>query len=362
VLVTDSSREKLIATAEAIAAAVRVPAPCGGQTVVPTVTIGGAEHPDPDLSPEATRQNADFALYHAKEMNRGSFVLHDETLGTTISHRFNAIRNVALAIDEDRIEAYYQPIVRMDTQEIIGVEALCRLIGADGMVVPASKFHEATKDAHVAAALTRRMVSHVARDVGEWLEAGIPFQHVGINVSAADFRGNQLSDLLQTNFNARGVPLGHAILEVTESVYLSQRDNSIADEIRALRAAGLKVALDDFGTGFASLTHLLTVPVDIIKIDKCFVDRIGPGDVGAGIIGGIIHIAKSLKMRVVAEGIETSDQAERLLRMGCVLAQGYLYSRPVPRETMTRMLLERAQYIDAALDRNDRIAARSARA
>jgi diguanylate cyclase (GGDEF)-like protein len=366
VIVDSASAERAATLAENILSSAREPAVCNGHTVFSTVTIGAAERNHPDQTAETIRQNADLALYHAKETQRGGFVHHEETLGTAISARFDAIRSVALALDEDRIRAYYQPVVRLDTSEIIGVEALCRMIGRDGSIISASQFHEATKDARVAAALTRCMLKQVAADVGSWLRRKIAFQHVGINISAADFQSGGLSDLLSETFGAEGVPLSHAIIEVTESVYISQRDKTIANEIRSLRARGLKVALDDFGTGFASLTHLLTVPVDIIKIDKSFVDRLGPGDAGGCIIEGILHIAEGLDIRVVAEGVETADQAERLRAMGCVLGQGYLYSKAVSAEDMTGMLMKRggengAAELNEALSKLKRVStARSA--
>jgi diguanylate cyclase (GGDEF)-like protein len=347
VIVDSSEPEELRIVAEEISADVKAAADCNGHVILPTVTIGGAVHAG--ASAEATRQNADFALYHAKETCRGSIVLHNRALGTAISERVDAVRMVALALEENRIEAHYQPIVRLDTREIVGVEALCRVRAPDGTIIPAADFHEATKDARVAGVLTRRMVAQVARDVGRWLSMGIPFQHVGINVSAADFQAGGLSDLLRHEFSTSRVDLKHAILEVTESVYLGHRDQPVASEIRALREAGLKVALDDFGTGFASLTHLLTVPVDIIKIDRSFVARLSHGDVGAAVVEGILHIARNLGMRVVAEGIETVDQAETLREMGCVLGQGFLYSRPVPADRMTRQLLEGAQGMGSSL-------------
>ena len=347
VIVDSTLPEKLVTVGNAIIAAVKGAGDCNGHTVFPTVTIGGAIHGGANT--EATRQNADFALYHAKETQRGSMVLHDSALGTAISDRVDAVRLVAKALEEERIEAHYQPLVRLDTREIVGVEALCRIRAPDGSIIAAADFHEATKDARVAGNLTRRMVAQVARDVGRWLGMGIAFQHVGINVSAADFQGGGLSELLQREFSACNVDLKHAILEVTESVYLGHRDQSIANEIRALREAGLKVALDDFGTGFASLTHLLTVPVDIIKIDRSFVARLSPGDVGAAVVEGILHIARSLDMRVVAEGIETVAQAEALLAMGCVLGQGFLYSKAVSAGEMTTLLLESSQNLGGPL-------------
>ena len=325
-------------------AAAKSAADCKGHTVYPTVTAGGAIYTDGNT--DITRQNADLALYHAKETRRGTFVLHDRALVTSISGRMGAIRMVADALEDDRIEAYCQPVIRLDSGEIVGVEALCRIRAQDGSIVPASDFHEATKDGRVAGLITGRMVARVAQDIGDWLAMGIPFQHVGINVSAPDFHSGRLSNLLQTEFACAGVDLKHVILEVTESVYLGQRDQPVSREIKALRKAGLKIALDDFGTGFASLTHLLTVPVDIIKIDRSFVERLSAGEIGAAVVEGILHIARNIGVRVVAEGIESESQAVALREMGCVLGQGFLYSRAVDKATMTTLLLQRAQGIE----------------
>lgn len=331
--------------ANRIIAAISQPTSCNGHTAFPTVTIGIALS-DPEYTVEDIRHNADIALYHAKELNRGSFVIHDATIASAISKRLEAVQTVAEALKDDRIEAWYQPIVRIDTGEVVGVEALARMRSIDGAIIPAAYFHEATKDAQVAAALTRQMIGCIARDVGGWLRRGIPIQHVGINLSAADFSCSDLPYSLEAAFLQEDVPLHHAILEVTESVYLGERNQRVANKIASLRAAGLKVALDDFGTGFASLTHLITVPVDIIKIDKSFVDRLGPADIGTGIIEGILHIARSLGIRVVAEGVETEEQAALLLERGCLLGQGYLYSKALPPEAMALVLQDRVQEQD----------------
>lgn len=220
-----------------------------------------------------------------------------------------------MALREHRIDAFYQPVVRLDTREIVGLEALCRM-QLDGRIVSASDFHEATKDAHVAKALTARMMALVAADVRAWLDMGIPFQHVGINVSSADMQGDTLGAMLTAAFERENVPLKHVIIEVTETVYMGDGDPFIGNTVEALRAKGLRVALDDFGTGYASLTHLLTVPVDIIKIDKSFVDRLAPGNASMAIVEGLLQIAAKLDIRIIAEGIETEEQANLLQGAG----------------------------------------------
>ncbi|MBB3644455.1 diguanylate cyclase (GGDEF)-like protein [Rhizobium sp. BK619] len=329
-------------TATEILAALAFPAECDGHVVFPAATIGGAL-PEDGLTPDQIRRNADVALYHAKENNRGKYLQFHRGLGTALTRRFRAVRDVSLALSQGRINPHYQPIVRIDTREIVGFEALCRMTTPSGEVIAAAHFQEATKDARVAAELTQRMMTSVAHDMRSWLDAGLPLQHVGINLSAADFRAGGLREKICKAFDEAEVPLDHVILEVTESVYLGQRDHVVAAEIKALRAEGIKVALDDFGTGFASLTHLLTMPVDILKIDKSFVDRLTPGDAGLFIVEGLIGIASNLGVRVVAEGIESEAQAEQLEKLGCKLGQGYLFSKAVNRVETTTLLRDRAQ-------------------
>ena len=253
------------------------------------------------------------------------------------------IQDVDCALQEGRIEAYYQPVIRLDTREIAGMEALCRLRTPEGNIVSAGAFHQATTDVDVAAKLTQGMLALVAADLRSWLDRAIPFQHVGINISSADFHSGTLYDRIEAAFGRENVPLKHVVLEVTESVYLGQNDPVVAQEIKSLRAHGLRIALDDFGTGFASLTHLLTVPVDIIKIDKSFVSQLRLDNRSIAIIEGLLDIARKLDIRVVAEGIETEDQAYLLAQIGCKLGQGYLYSAAVAPEPATELLLNHAQ-------------------
>ncbi len=344
-IVVESTRTFALSTvAEEILDTIKQQAHCSGHVIVPSSTIGGCVAGDGE-APDQVRQCADIGLYHAKERSRGQFVEYNPGLGTAFTRRFRAIRDVSLALAENRISAHYQPIVRLDTREIVGFEALCRMTTPSGEVIAAANFHEATKDAHVAAELTDCMLSRVAGDMRRWLDQGLPLQHVGINLSAADFHAGGLRERICNAFADAGVPLKHVILEVTESVYLGVRDHMIADVIRSLRASGMRVALDDFGTGFASLTHLLTVPVDIIKIDKSFVERLIPGDGAVAIVERLLGIAEKLGLRVVAEGIEAPEQLDQLLSFGCKLGQGYLFSKAVDRQAATPLLRRHGQSI-----------------
>jgi diguanylate cyclase (GGDEF)-like protein len=339
---TEPALRDLGATASAYLLELGLPADCGGNVIVPRGTMGVAMLAPEDETAERVRQNADFALYHAKETGRGGHVLYWPGIGTRMTRRLTAIRDVDLALREDRIEPHYQPVVRLETGEIVGVEALCRM-RVDGRLVSAAAFHEATTDAHIASTLTARMMARVASDVRQWLASGIPLQHVSINVSSADFHGASIYDALADTFEREGVPLRHLILEVTESVYMDDDAGVVQQSVEELRSRGLEVALDDFGTGYASLTHLMTVPVDYIKIDKSFVDRIVSHGPSQAIVGGVIGIAAKLGIRVVAEGIETVEQALQLIELGCTMGQGYLYSPAVSGDVAAAMMFSQTR-------------------
>ena len=339
---------RLDETAAAYLAALAPPADCGGHVIRPRATIGIAVLSAEDHSPERVRQNADFALYHAKETSRSGSVLYSPGIGTRMTRRLTAIRAVDAALREGRIVAHYQPVVRLATGEIVGLEALCRM-WMDNELVPAANFHEATTDAHVASTLTAHMLRQVAADLRKWLDMGIPFQHVGINVASADFHSGIIYPEVVDAFESQDVPLQHIILEVTELVYMSDDAGVVQKATAALREKGLRVALDDFGTGYASLTHLISVPVDYIKLDKTFVERITWHQPSQVIVEGMLNIAAKLGIKVVAEGIETAEQAAQLIALGCTMGQGYFYSRAVDSDRAGEMMRTMAEGIpDAA--------------
>jgi diguanylate cyclase (GGDEF)-like protein len=337
----------LKAAAESVLASMETPFAYEGHTLSPHVTIGGALYGRDGLDSNTLRQNADLALYHSKETGRGRFVEFDDSLRVAMTRRIQKIRDLEAALSDDRIVTYYQPIVRIDSRDIVGLEALARLRNLEGNIIAASYFQEALKERRVARRLTDKILSQVAADLRSWLDLGIPFQHAGINVTTADFQGEELADRITAAFGKEGVPLSHVVLEVTETVFFGGSDSLVTESVRRLRSRGLRVALDDFGTGYASLTHLQTFPVDVIKIDKCFTERLVGDPAGEVIVAALIDIARKLGMRTVAEGVETEEQAKRLQELGCVLGQGFLFYRPASFDETTDHLLAKAQWMGA---------------
>ena len=333
--------DDIVALGRRILEALCHPADCGGHALVPSITIGAAVRAIDDKSGTVMRQNADLALYHGKEDGgRGTLVLYAPELRTRMNLRLRAMDQVRRALAEGRIEARYQPIARLDNGEVLSFEALARIREADGRIVPACEFQEAFADARNAAEVTRTMLRAVAADLRGWLDAGIDTGRIAVNLSPADFAHGRLVDDVRDIFAAADAPLDRLTLEVTESVYLGRREVLVQRQLEALRALGISLALDDFGTGYASLTHLLFTPVDTLKIDKSFVDHLSDGrDAGgAAVINGLMRIAEKLGVDVVAEGVESVEQRERLVALGCRLGQGYLFAEALDRDAVVRLL------------------------
>ncbi|MEN5081339.1 EAL domain-containing protein [Bosea sp. TWI1241] len=313
---------------------------CDGSRINPSVTMGGTLAGEDGTDVAVLRQNVDFALYHAKEHKRGGFVRFHHELRTSMTRRLQTIRRVDEALNDARIVPHYQPVVHLASGRIRGLEALARLRLANGDIVSAGEFHEALQDPGIGYRLSSQMLSAVAADMLRWQREGIAIASVGINVTAADFLKGDLVPRIVRTFGRARLPLEQLVVEITEQVIMGDRLDGVARTIAMLRERGITVALDDFGTGFASLTHLLDFPVDVIKIDRSFIGGLDTGARSNAIVGALVGMAESLGVRIVAEGIETREQESRLRAMGCELGQGFLYSQAVPTD-MVGMLVER---------------------
>lgn len=344
VLIPDCAEPaRMRSLASAATAAMAHPLDHDGHSVVPSVTIGGAIAGEDGQDSVTLRQNADLALYHAKETRRGRYVRFRRQLRSAMMQRIRVRRAVDGALGDERIIPYYQPVIRLDTTEIVGLEALARMRLDDGRIVTAGEFQDALRDPKIAHRTTTQMLTAVAGDMAEWRAGGLNFQHVAVNVTSADFQKGDLVQRAARILEKAAVPMQQLAIEVTEQVFMGGRKDGVARTMEALRACGSPVALDDFGTGFASLTHLLDFPIDIIKIDRSFVASIDSGARSEIIIEALLTMTRRLGMKIVAEGIETQGQAERLTGMGCRLGQGYLYSPPVPASIIREWLLRFAQ-------------------
>ena len=342
---------QLRGVAGTVLAAMQTPIDCDGTSIVPSVTIGGAIAGEDGHDSVTLRQNADFALYHAKETRRGGYVRFKGGLRTSMTRRIQTIRTVDDALSAGQLIPYYQPIIWLDSGQIRAMEALARLRLDDGRVVAAGEFQEALLDPRLAHRISSQMLPAIAADMAQWQREGLPIRHVGLNVTSADFQKGDLLQRIVRTFERAQLPLEHLVIEITEQVIMGGRRDGVARTMTALRERGIQVSLDDFGTGFASLTHLLDFPVDAIKIDKSFVGGIESSARSGAIVEALIGVASRLGLRIVAEGIENEGQARRLATMGCRLGQGYHYSRPMPAEAVPAFVSSFSRAAAASLPR-----------
>lgn len=343
-LIKDTDRlADLARTAGDVSAILSQPIEFDHFSIIPVATMGGAVVEGQEESPEIVQRHADLALYHAKETRRGGFVQYWAGIDTRMVARLSSIESVDAALREGRIDAWYQPIVRLSDQRIVALEALCRMTSPNGDIVPAATFADATSDARVAAVLTQRMLSVVCDDMRTWLAMGIDFGRVGVNVTAVDLRGGRLEEALDGIVGGSEL-LSRMVLEVTENVYIGDHDRTVIDAVQALKRRGVGIALDDFGTGYASLTHLLDLPVDFIKIDQSFTARLPDDEVSAAIVASLVAIADKIGATITPEGVETAAQAAKLAELGCVCGQGYHFARAADRAETARLLLRHSAH------------------
>jgi diguanylate cyclase (GGDEF)-like protein/PAS domain S-box-containing protein len=327
---------------EEVAAAIfdrlRKPILCGGTVLDCRASIGASLYPNHGMSTEELLKHADIALYSAKAGRRGTLSLFHPQLLEEVVLRNSMISLGRAAVKDDKIEPYYQPKIDLVTNEVVGFEALLRWHDGVGDVQSPSRIAAAFDDPDVAAAIADRMLERSIGDMRGWLEQGVDFRNVAFNVSAAEFRRGGFAEGVLEALERAGVPAECLQIEVTETVFLGRGAEYVLTALKILNSEGVKIALDDFGTGYASLRHLKEFPVEIIKIDQSFVRDmvVDPGD--EAIVRAVINLGQSLGMKVVAEGIESLEQASRLLELGCDYGQGFLFSKAVPADAVPALL------------------------
>jgi diguanylate cyclase (GGDEF)-like protein/PAS domain S-box-containing protein len=327
------------AAMESVLAQLRDPFLHGGRALDCRASVGASLYPAHGCDPDSLLKSADIALYVAKSRGSATMALFEPAMRSAVQVRAAMVRTARAAADDDRIVPFYQPKVALSTGRIAGFEALLRWRDKRGLRTPAP-IVAAFEDPAVARALSDRMLEKVVGDMRGWLDAGLDFGHVAVNASPAEFRCGDLADRILGRLAAADIPPGRFEIEVTETVFLGRGADDVERALTQLSAAGVRIALDDFGTGYASLTHLKQFPVDIIKIDQSFIRDLEDDPYDAAIVRAVLNLGESLKITIVAEGVETSAQAAYLWAQGCGLGQGFLFGRPVAGAKLPKLIAD----------------------
>ncbi len=292
----------------------------------PAMSIGIATTRDAAVGVDELLRRADLAMYRAKEGGRNRVELYERTIDQQVQFAVEIQEELRYAIDLDRLVMAYQPIVDLASGALVGAESLIRLPAPDGSLRPPSDFVPQAESTGLIIPLGAWIVRRVLTDV-PWLLDDRPEAFVSVNVSPVQLRDGGFADLLLDEAAARGVPTSRLAIEVTETALIHDPDRS-RRELTQLHDAGVRVALDDFGTGYSSLTWLTQFPVDIVKIDREFTGGVGIDDRKTAVVDAMISVSHTLGFVVVAEGVETPEQRQRLIELGCDRGQGYLFARP----------------------------------
>jgi len=278
---------------------------------------------------EELMRNADIAMYSSKAQGKGRYTVYEPAMQRLASRRQEMEAEIAEALVQGQFLLHYQPIIELHSGYLLGVEALVRWRHPKRGLLGPGEFIEVAEDSGQIVTLGRWVLAQAAREVRVW-QARLPEGRqvrVGVNVSAVQLAQSDLSADVAKALELSEIDPGCLVIELTEGV-LMQNTDEVLSKLTQLKKLGVRIAIDDFGTGYSSLSYLHRFPIDILKIDRSFVEQLGKVEAGAGLARSIITLGGTLGLEVVAEGIEQEDQQRELIELGCVAGQGYYYSKP----------------------------------
>jgi diguanylate cyclase (GGDEF)-like protein/PAS domain S-box-containing protein len=303
-----------------------------------TASIGLSTYPDNGEDAETLIKNADTAMYHAKQSGRDSYQFFRSDMGLKAVERQSLEGQLRYALERQELLLHYQPKVNLKTGAITGVEALVRWQHPErGLLLP-GQFLSIAEETGLIVAIGHWVLREACRQMREWLDAGLHAVPVAVNISSLEFRSEQFSEGVQAALKSACLDPRYLELELTETV-LMRHAEATAHALGQLKAIGVRLAIDDFGTGYSSLSYLTRFPIDALKLDQSFLHEMNVISDDAIVVSSVVAMGKSLKHRVIAEGVETLEQLAFLQANGCDEGQGYYFSRPVAAQQFA-MLLE----------------------
>ena len=340
-----------VGIAERVVEEIKAPFDLYGQKVTVTTCIGIATHGNslaghystatpgmPVEDPGDMLRNADLALYQAK-LRKDSYEVFSQAMHSGAVGRMEMERELRDALDREEFEVYYQPKFTLTNRRMIGVEALLRW-GSEqrGLVMP-SEFIPVAEETGLIVPIGELVIEEACSRASEWYATYESFENItlSVNLSARQFSDPDITSTISRLLDGYGLPPGNFQLEITESMLIGDREIAV-QRLQALKALGLKIAIDDFGKEYSSLTYLKDLPVDTLKVDQSFVEGLTRGAADVAIVRLIIELANELGLQVVAEGVEIEEQLSQLTALGCELAQGYYFSRPLPASEIDSLL------------------------
>lgn len=319
--------------------AVAVPVPVAGHELVLTCSVGIAVFPSHGTDPERLVEYADVAMYTAKQSGRNTFQFYEPALNERALSRLMMESALRTAVERDQFCLHYQPQVDLKTGCIIGMEALIHWRHPTLGVVPPDEFIGLAEETGLIVTIGEWVLREACRQNKAWQDAGLGFLRVAVNLSPRQFGHPDLVASIDRILRETGLAPCYLEIELTENLIMMEITRAV-DVLTELKGHGIQLSIDDFGTGYSSLSYLKRFPIDVLKIDRTFVKDIGTDPDDEAIVKSIIMLAHSLKLHVIAEGVETPEQLAFLAQHGCDEFQGFYFSRPLSPSVFARMLLE----------------------
>ena len=358
---TNETRDGAI-IAQRILEILRKPINMGNRDVFVGASIGIAVSSSIASTPSTLLRNADVAMYMAKSSGKNQFAIFQNEMHHALIKRSELETDLRAALNCGEFELAYQPIVDLESRRIIALEALVRWNHPRGLKIGPDEFIPIAEEANLMQALGRWILKQACSQCAYWNRE---FEHlrpvaVTVNVSSRQFLDDDLVSTVEFALEHSELDPRNLILEITEGTMLKDTETTIAT-LQKLRQVGVRLAIDDFGTGYSSLSYLHKFPIDVLKIDKSFIDKIADGREGAAMARAIISMSQTLQLGTIAEGIESEEQIVMLHKLGCGMGQGYLYSKPLAQSEMVKFLRRAsADYLSRAEERSNVLASTAA--
>jgi diguanylate cyclase (GGDEF)-like protein/PAS domain S-box-containing protein len=334
-----STEDSLLPFLQTLLRDIARPFPLAGQRMVVTASLGVSFYPKDADHAAALFKNADVAMYRAKERGRNGFQFYAPDMNDRVFERLKLESGLRHALDWNELELFYQPKVDLKSGQIAGAEALIRWRHPDNGLIAPSRFIPLAEDSGLIGAIGAWVIAAACAQVRLWEDAGLPRITVAVNVSARQFQDDDFAGAVARGLQESGVCPSSLLLELTESAVMNNPDQA-EEMLSRLRTLGVGVSLDDFGTGYSSLSYLKRFSIDSLKIDQSFVREIPGNSDDAAIAVLVIDLAHSLRLSVIAEGVETQAQLDFLRRNGCDEIQGYIFSQPLSVPEFTALLTD----------------------
>jgi diguanylate cyclase (GGDEF)-like protein len=338
ILLTDvADRAHVVRIANRIEQSLGEPFECDGHRFVVTPSIGIALCPQDGTDIEDLLVKADMAMYQAKDQGRNGHAFYGESMAVRSLGRLELEIDLRRAFENEEFQLYYQPKMDLSTGTIVGVEALLRWHHEERGWIPPDKFIPVAEETGMIVAIGDWVIRESCKQIKAWANSTLGHLSIAVNVSVQQFAREDFVEGVLRSLWQHGVKPHQLELEITESLLMRNVDGTTA-ALKRLGAAGMMLSIDDFGTGYSSLGYLRQFPVDALKIDRSFVKDLPESTDAAAICAAIIAMARELKLKVIAEGVETRQQIEFLRAHRCDQAQGYLISKPISAGHLEKML------------------------